>query len=52
MYSKIVKNLKFENYSKERVKITTDCKVSLASIEIMLHRFCNGKEIDFPFHNN
>ena len=28
------------------------CKVSNASVEIMLERFCNGKEIDFPFLNN
>ena len=25
------------------------CKVSKASVEIMLERFCNGKKIDFPF---
>ena len=25
------------------------CDVSKASIAIMLERFCNGKEIDFPF---
>ena len=25
------------------------CDVSKASAEIMLERFCNGKEIDFPF---
>ena len=25
------------------------CEVSKASVEIMLERFCNGKEIDFPF---
>ena len=25
------------------------CEVSRASAEIMLDRFCNGKEIDFPF---
>tara|TARA_B100001093_G_scaffold444711_1_gene447909 strand:- start:234 stop:389 length:156 start_codon:yes stop_codon:yes gene_type:complete len=25
------------------------CVVSRASAEIMLERFCNGKEIDFPF---
>tara|TARA_B100001093_G_scaffold480201_1_gene509851 strand:- start:424 stop:621 length:198 start_codon:yes stop_codon:yes gene_type:complete len=25
------------------------CKVSEASVEIMLERFCNGREIDFPF---
>ena len=25
------------------------CEVSKASAEIMLERFCNGREIDFPF---
>ena len=25
------------------------CEVSKASAEIMLERFCDGKEIDFPF---
>ena len=25
------------------------CEVSKASVEIMLERFYNGKEIDFPF---
>ena len=25
------------------------CEISKASAEIMLERFCNGKEIDFPF---
>ena len=25
------------------------CDVSKASVELMLDRFCNGKEIDFPF---
>lgn len=25
------------------------CEVSKASAELMLERFCNGKEIDFPF---
>ena len=25
------------------------CKVSKASVEIMLERFCNGEKIDFPF---
>ena len=28
------------------------CEVSKASAEIMLDRFCDGKEIDFPFLNN
>ena len=30
-------------------KGSTTCEVSKASAEIMLERFCNGKEIDFPF---
>ena len=25
------------------------CEVSKASAEIMLERYCDGKEIDFPF---
>ena len=25
------------------------CEASKASTELMLERFCNGKEIDFPF---
>ena len=25
------------------------CEVSKASAEIMLERFCNGEEIEFPF---
>ncbi len=25
------------------------CEISKASAEIMLDRFCNGNEIDFPF---
>ena len=28
---------------------TNNCKVSKASTEIILDRFFNGKEIDFPF---
>ena len=33
----------------EHLKGVDLCKVSEASVEIMLERFCNGKEIDFPF---
>ena len=31
------------------LKGVDSCEVSKASAEIMLERFCNGKEIDFPF---
>ena len=37
------------SYSLNRVDL---CKVSKASVEIMLERFSNGKEIDFPFQSN
>ena len=50
MYSKAIKNKMLEN--KNLLKTITDSdvsKVSKASIEIMLDRFCKGKEIDFPF---
>ena len=33
----------------EALKSIEECEVSKASTEIMLDRFCNGKEIDFPF---
>ena len=36
----------------DALKGLTSCEVSKASAEIMLERFCNGKEIDFPFLNN
>ena len=35
--------------SSEALKELTSCEVSKASAEIMLERFCKGKEIDFPF---
>ena len=28
-----------------------DCPISKASTEIMLNRFYNGNELDFPFRN-
>ncbi len=31
------------------LKGLNSCEVSKASAEIMLERFCNGNEIDFPF---
>ena len=37
------------NESLDVLKGVDFCEVSKASAEIMLERFCNGKEIDFPF---
>ena len=37
------------NQSLDELKELNSCEVSKASAEIMLERFCNGKEIDFPF---
>ena len=37
------------NQSLDVLKKLNSCEVSKASSEIMLDRFCNGKEIDFPF---
>ena len=37
------------NQSLDVLKKLNSCEVSKASAEIMLERFCNGKEIDFPF---
>ena len=37
------------NKSLEALNGLNSCEVSKASAEIMLERFCNGKEIDFPF---
>ena len=37
------------NESLDSLDELNSCKVSKASSEIMLDRFCNGKEIDFPF---
>jgi len=49
MYSKSLKNIKLQNESVEISNKSDDCIVSKASTAIMLDRFCNGKEIDFPF---
>ena len=35
--------------SSDALKGLNSCEISKASAEIMLERFCNGKEIDFPF---
>ena len=37
------------NESLDALDELNSCRVSKASAEIMLDRFCNGKEIDFPF---
>ena len=47
-----LKNINFtvsKNKSLEAFKRVDFCEVSKASVELMLERFCNGKEIDFPF---
>ena len=46
------KPLEKKELEKDILEILSDsdkCKVSRASTEIMLDRFCHGKEIDFPF---
>ena len=49
MFSKQIK-LKQNNINYiKSIIFPDDCKVSKASKEIMLHRFFNGKEIEFPF---
>ena len=40
------------NESLDALDELNSCEVSKASAAIMLERFCNGKEIDFPFLNN
>ena len=46
-------NKKIKSFEEKLVfsKKSNICKVSIASTEIMLDRFCSGKEIDFPFSN-
>ena len=44
-----IQNKRSLNESFEPLKGVDLCKVSEASVEIMLERFCKGKEIDFPF---
>ena len=52
MNSKNIQKKISPNESLDALKVLTSCEVSKASAEIMLERFCNGKEIDFPFLNN
>ncbi len=49
MDSKNIQKKITPNLSLEALKELNSCEVSKASAEIMLERFCNGKEIDFPF---
>ena len=49
MYSETIKKEKQKKKFLERSKNNIDCEVSKASREIMLDRFSNGSEIDFPF---
>ena len=52
MYSKHLENKKIVNKKIDVPNKINYCEVSKASDEIMLDRFFNGKEIDFPFTNN
>ena len=49
MDSKNIQKKISPNQSIDAFKELNSCEVSKASSEIMLDRFCNGKEIDFPF---
>ena len=49
MNSKNIKNKVIQKKDLGLLKSLDSCEVSKASVEIMLERFCNGKEIDFPF---
>lgn len=49
MKPKYIKNKSSRKQFLEPFNEIDICKVSKASAEIMLERFCNGKEIDFPF---
>lgn len=52
MNSKNIQNTQYKESLRESVgpsKGVDCCEVSKASVEIMLERFYNGKEIDFPF---
>jgi len=44
-----MKNLELHNNDYEQLNDSEDCMVSKASTEIMLDRFSNGKEVEFPF---
>ena len=49
MNSKKTQNIICQKKILEPLKDVDFCKVSKASAELMIERFCNGKEIEFPF---
>ena len=49
MKSKNIQKKISPNESLDVLNGLNSCEVSKASAQIMLERFCNGKEIDFPF---
>ncbi len=49
MKSKNIQNKLPQKESLELLNTEGYCDVSKASVELMLERVCNGKEIDFPF---
>ena len=49
MNSEDIKKSKLQKMLTENFIGSDTCEVSKASTEIMLDRFCNGKELDFPF---
>ena len=49
MKPKIIEKSIPHNQSLKPLNEVDSCEVSKASVEIMLERFSNGKEIDFPF---
>ncbi len=44
-----IQNKESERETFDDLHHVDSCEVSKASVEIMLERFCNGKDIDFPF---
>ena len=49
MSPKQIKTTKIRKFSLKNFKTTDYCRASKASSELMLHRFYNGKRIEFPF---
>ena len=48
MYFKSTKVIELDKQFLQSFRFSNDCKVSKASTEIMLDRFCNGYQIKFP----
>ncbi len=49
MSSKNIQKKLSQNELSDPLNVVDFCEASKASIQIMLERFCNGKEIGFPF---